>query len=74
MADRDSTRKVQNMTVGNELPAGRTCGDCRHFARCQWLISQPSDSVECDWTPSRFERDGKATTWFQKPEESTHVD
>lgn len=36
------------------LPAGKTCGDCQHMERCQWLFQQKPDATECDWTPSRF--------------------
>lgn len=36
------------------LPAGKTCGDCVHHARCAFLFGCPSDNVTCDWSPSRF--------------------
>lgn len=37
-----------------KLPAGKTCGDCKHFNRCEWLISCKPTNEECDWSPSRF--------------------
>lgn len=38
-----------------ELPQGKTCGDCYHFARtCEWLISAKPDRTVCDWFPRRF--------------------
>lgn len=36
------------------LPAGRTCGDCVHFKRCEWLISCKPERTSCDWYPVRF--------------------
>src|SRR5690606_38996730 len=40
-----------------KLPAGHTCSDCRHFARCQKLCSRRGDETECDWSPSMFTYD-----------------
>lgn len=37
-----------------KLPDGRTCRDCRHLAKCRFLISREGDEIECDWSPSRF--------------------
>ena len=37
-----------------ELPEGKTCGDCVHFERCEWLISCKRDRTSCDWHPIRF--------------------
>ena len=31
-----------------------TCGKCRHFSRCQWLVGAKENWAECDWYPSRF--------------------
>jgi hypothetical protein len=39
------------------LPAGKTCRDCAHFARCEMLFSANAafpSSTSCDWAPSRF--------------------
>jgi hypothetical protein len=32
-----------------------TCAECRHFRRCQWLISATGTETQCDWIPSRFQ-------------------
>ncbi len=37
-----------------KLPAGKTCGDCRWYSRCEWLVGCESSNTECDWAPSRF--------------------
>lgn len=37
-----------------ELPDNKTCLDCRHFSRCEWLIQATKDRSECDWLPIRF--------------------
>ena len=37
-----------------DLPPGKTCGDCQHMGRCEWLIQQKPQATECDWSPSRF--------------------
>jgi hypothetical protein len=38
-----------------ELPAGKTCQDCRYFKRtCEWLISCEPTRTDCDWYPIRF--------------------
>lgn len=36
------------------LPEGKTCADCGHFKRCEWLISCQPANTWCDWAPSRF--------------------
>lgn len=37
-----------------KLPEGKTCGDCAHYSKCEWLIRCKSNNTECDWAPSRF--------------------
>lgn len=37
-----------------KIPDGKTCSDCAHFKRCEWLIQCKPDSDTCDWLPSRF--------------------
>jgi hypothetical protein len=37
-----------------ELPAGKVCADCRHFPRCQWLLSISGRETSCDWFPRKF--------------------
>jgi hypothetical protein len=39
---------------GMPLPPGKTCKDCVHFSRCEWLISCEPGNETCDWSPSRF--------------------
>ncbi len=34
---------------------GKTCADCRHFERCERLISRKGEETECDWSPTRFQ-------------------
>lgn len=36
------------------LPLGKTCGDCKSFGRCKWLLSREPTETACDWAPSRF--------------------
>lgn len=37
------------------LPAGKTCGDCRHWQRCSALIQTLDPALTtCDFSPSRF--------------------
>ncbi len=36
------------------LPEGKTCKDCFHFERCEWLIQCKPNRISCDWSPSRF--------------------
>ena len=41
--------------VGTQLPAGKACRDCVHFARkCTWLLSRDAGATECEWLPSKF--------------------
>ena len=44
--------------MGDDLPDGKTCKDCVHYApTCSWLLGgYPllADSTRCDWSPSRF--------------------
>lgn len=37
-----------------ELPAGKTCGDCRHFRRCNAMFGHIAEDEVCDWSPSRY--------------------
>lgn len=37
------------------LPAGITCGDCRHIGRCKAMFGHVETDTYCDWSPSRFE-------------------
>lgn len=37
-----------------KLPDGKTCRDCRSFARCQWLLAREGDEADCDFYPVRF--------------------
>ena len=36
------------------LPIGKTCKDCIHFKRCEWLIGLKGNETNCDWSPSKF--------------------
>jgi hypothetical protein len=36
------------------LPPSRTCSDCQHFPKCQWLIDCQPGNTECDWIPNKF--------------------
>lgn len=61
------------------LPAGRTCGDCAHFERCNAMFGHIAADEVCDWSPSRFrQRDaaGIATrldTLMQRCREDHHT-
>ena len=37
-----------------ELPAGTTCGDCYHIARCKAIYGHTETNTYCDWFPRRF--------------------
>lgn len=37
-----------------KLPAGATCGNCRHIHRCKALFGHTETDTYCDWSPSRF--------------------
>lgn len=43
------------------LPAGVTCGDCRHIYRCKAMFGHTEADTYCDWSPSRFAAIAKAT-------------
>lgn len=38
-----------------QLPAGVTCGDCIHIARCKAMFGHVEADTYCDWSPSRFQ-------------------
>lgn len=43
------------MTNTMTLPTGKTCGDCKHWARCKALIQDlTGEETTCDFAPSRF--------------------
>lgn len=37
-----------------QLPAGKTCNDCRHSARCFGLGYSTPNRTSCDFYPNRF--------------------
>jgi len=37
-----------------DLPAGKTCGDCIHFQRCNHIYGHIATDEVCDWAPSRY--------------------
>ena len=39
----------------------RKCLGCSHYKRCNRMFGVLEDSVECDWTPSRWHKKGEAT-------------
>jgi hypothetical protein len=55
-----------------QLPAGKTCIDCRAYYYCRRLFGCPDTNTTCDWSPSRFslrvepepERDTKTIDMF----------
>lgn len=38
------------------LPAGKTCGDCRHVVWCEGFLGSrfARTNTSCDWFPRRF--------------------
>jgi hypothetical protein len=46
---------LEDYRNGMALPPAKTCGDCAHFSKCQWLISRIAADQLCDWSPSRFQ-------------------
>lgn len=53
MADREPYRRHLGNASMN-LPAGKTCGDCVHIARCAAIFGHQANDEVCDWSPSRF--------------------
>lgn len=51
----DGIAATQDERADMALPAGKTCGDCRHWRRCSALIQtlDPTGAT-CDFSPSRF--------------------
>jgi hypothetical protein len=44
-----------------KLPEGKTCSDCRSWARCKKFIgSLTGKETTCDWAPSRFEESNES--------------
>jgi hypothetical protein len=39
---------------GMRLPAGKTCGDCKHYEYCADLFDCRAANTVCDWAPHRF--------------------
>ncbi len=36
------------------LPAGKTCGDCRHARRCDLIFGGNQANTDCQFFPRRF--------------------
>jgi hypothetical protein len=43
-----------------DLPAGKTCGDCSHFTRCNLIYGHIAADEVCDWSPSLFRPESRA--------------
>lgn len=37
-----------------QLPAGKTCGDCRNFRHCTAFYARTAADTSCDFYPRRF--------------------
>ncbi len=37
-----------------DLPAGKTCSDCKHLRFCSAFIGEVAANTSCDWFPVRF--------------------
>lgn len=62
--------RAKAIGVGSiRLPAGKTCGDCKHFRRCSLLFNCDDLSTVCDWVPNRFEARpaDQVIDWWQPP-------
>jgi hypothetical protein len=59
------------------LPAGKTCADCRHFARCSAIYGHIAADEVCDWAPSSFQQRvvvvAPAPGWTAEEEEQFRV-
>jgi len=53
-----------------QLPAGRTCSDCAHFARCAGLFQCKPTNTTCDWSPSRFMLDTRRQALIAETEQA----
>ena len=42
-----------------KLPNNKTCGDCVHFKRCNYLFSAQLNYTNCDFYPIRFKEKDK---------------
>lgn len=52
---REEAVSEPNEDLPGALPFGETCGDCKHFARCQAFGFTPGPtSTACDFIPIRF--------------------
>jgi hypothetical protein len=53
----ENRRRARELSVdvGMLLPPGKTCGDCRHYERCRFLVGRSLTEQHCDWYPSRFQ-------------------
>lgn len=45
---------AQSARDNMRLPDGKTCKDCLHVQRCEYLISRKGTETECDFYPSMF--------------------
>lgn len=43
-----------NYTEDMKLPAGKTCSDCTHAARCEAFGFSQAHETSCDFWPNRF--------------------
>jgi hypothetical protein len=53
--------KACNDKTCMELPAGSTCGDCKHFRHCSAFYAHTATDTYCDFYPRRFVAIAKPT-------------
>jgi hypothetical protein len=46
--------KAIDYDAAMQLPAGRTCADCRHCERCVGLGYSNAANTSCDFYPNKF--------------------
>lgn len=46
--------KACNDRTCMELPADKTCGDCKHFRHCEAFYAHKATDTYCDFFPRRF--------------------
>lgn len=67
--EREPMTRATHTEKGMHLPAGETCADCHHFARCNAIFGHIAADEVCDWYPSRFHA-AKQTTDCKSGEQS----
>ena len=54
MVEVSEDSKENMLKLAGLLPDGKTCFDCKHLSRCEWIDQIDPENKYCTFNPMRF--------------------